>query len=352
MYYVKISDNSNAKDQNSMTYSEKLENDNSVKTANTGTIENAQNGERPTIGPVGISNTNLQNKSTKENNNNRYYYNKLENEAKVIYDAIESSIDNLKQGNYKINIDHDFSKLLNNESGQAQLKKYYDDAVNAINLDVPYLFYLDFTKMYLNIERSSNIFSTSYKLYIDSGDNANYFTDDFSSKEQVEIALSQIENSKEQIKVTLNGSDYSNLLNLHDWIINYMEYDANITQKATVYGGLIEKKGVCESYARIYKYILDDIGIENVLVTGTATNSSGNTEDHMWNYVKLNNNWYAVDVTWDDPIVVGNGKVSKETKHRYFLKGSETFFKNHTEKLTISSSKNLYTPPKLSISDY
>lgn len=115
------------------------------------------------------------------------------------------------------------------------------------------------------------------------------------------------------------GTDYSKLRAVHDWIIDSMYYDGGSNQRASVYGAFVEKKGVCESYARAYKYILDDMGIENILVTGTAVNSSGTTEEHMWNYVKINENWYAVDVTWDDPIVIGGGVLSEEAKHRYFL---------------------------------
>ena len=67
-----------------------------------------------------------------------------------------------------------------------------------------------------------------------------------------------------------------------------------------IYGALYNKKVVCEGYARTFKYILDGLGIENVLVSGTGTNSSGVTESHAWNYVKIDEKWYGVDVTWDD----------------------------------------------------
>ena len=37
--------------------------------------------------------------------------------------------------------------------------------------------------------------------------------------------------------------------------------------------------------------------------------------NHMWNYVKLGNDWYHVDVTWDDPTSDRVGYV----RHKYFL---------------------------------
>lgn len=252
--------------------------------------------------------------------NNRHYYNSLDEYSKAIYNALEKNIENLKQGNYRVNIDYDFNALLNDANGSKELENSYHDAVNALNLDVPHLFYIDFSKMSLSIEKTTTLFNTTYKLYIDSDKLPNYFADGFNTSEEVSTAVNQITNAKNGAKMGVAGSDYFKARKLHDWIIDNMEYDGGSSQKATVYGALVEKKGVCESYARTYKYILDEFGIENILVTGKATNSSGKTEDHMWNYIKLNGKWYAVDVTWDDPIIIGGGTLSESSKHKYFLK--------------------------------
>lgn len=53
---------------------------------------------------------------------------------------------------------------------------------------------------------------------------------------------------------------------------------------------------VCEGYSRAFKVLCDRVGIPCVLVEGY-----GNGGDHMWNYVQLDDAWYAVDVTWNDP---------------------------------------------------
>ncbi len=55
----------------------------------------------------------------------------------------------------------------------------------------------------------------------------------------------------------------------------------------------------------------------------------GQTENHAWNYVQLNGIWYAVDCTWDDPVIVGNGKIGNNTKYKYFLRGNEYMAKDH-----------------------
>lgn len=284
--------------------------------------------------------------------NNKYYYNQLDPYAKVLYDVIEKNIGNLTSGNYVININYDFNKLLDQENGQEQIENYYDDAINALNLDIPNLFFLDFSKMFLNIEATTSVFKTTYKLYLDAGTNNNYFLDSFNSKTQVETAKAQMDKMIEEVANRASGNEYEKLKITHDWMLDFLEYNGESINKGTIYGALAERKAVCEGYARTYKSILDKLGITNILVTGTATNSSGVTEDHMWNYVYINGNWYAVDVTWDDPIVYGGGTLNYWTKHEYFLIGKSKISKNHTEKGEISSTGKKFILPTLSDKNY
>ena len=58
---------------------------------------------------------------------------------------------------------------------------------------------------------------------------------------------------------------------------------------------------MCAGYAKAYQLILNRMGIECGYITGNAVNDmvSG---PHAWNYVRLDGNYYQVDVTWDDPL--------------------------------------------------
>ena len=109
---------------------------------------------------------------------------------------------------------------------------------------------------------------------------------------------------------------------------------------------------VCEGYARSFKYILDEMGIPCVLVIGTGTNSRGETERHAWNYVEIQGTWYAVDCTWDDPVVVGGGIVSQSSKYKYFLKGSNDFLADHMPSGQFTPGGKEFTYPNLSSSSY
>ena len=61
------------------------------------------------------------------------------------------------------------------------------------------------------------------------------------------------------------------------------------------YGALMEGKSVCQGYAYAFKLLCDKAQIPCWIVTGTYGD-----EPHAWNYVWVNNNYYLVDVTWDD----------------------------------------------------
>ena len=99
-------------------------------------------------------------------------------------------------------------------------------------------------------------------------------------------------------------SEYEIVKAIHDYIINNTRYDTRHfntgevpCESYNVYGVLIEGVAVCEGYAKTMKYLLDEVGIENYIVIGTA-----NGEGHAWNIVNIGGDYYHVDVTWDDPV--------------------------------------------------
>lgn len=124
---------------------------------------------------------------------------------------------------------------------------------------------------------------------------------------------------------------YDQIKFIHDVLIDRIEYDRTYT-KGYIRNALLEGKAVCQGYANTFAYFMDGLDIENIIVTGI-----GNRSAHAWNYVKLGDEWYAVDVTWDD-----TAKTNK-----YFLKG-QSFLKDHKEEPII---EGVYYPT-LSKIDY
>lgn len=261
-----------------------------------------------------------------------YFYEQLNEYSKLIYNGIENNKTNMVTGIYKIEFGSKFSDLLKNEGGEKLLQDYYQSAIEAFTYDNPDIFYLDPTKMYLNIQTITRGDNVTYNVYLDNGEEQSYLAKGFNSPEDVQNTIAQIEQIKDDILNNLQGVTISKKIQaIHDYLVENIEYDQTIS-KDNIYnicGAILNKESVCEGYAKAFKYLTNEAGINCVIVIGTASNSKGETEDHAWNYVELDGKWYAVDCTWDDPIIVGNGKLTDKSKYKYFLKGASTMNIDH-----------------------
>ena len=283
----------------------------------------------------------------------KYFYNQLEEPSKTIYKAFESNKENMKSGTYRIDLGNGFSNILNQANGSDLLGKYYQSAIEAYTYDNPEIFYLSPNKMYLNIETTTIGSNVTYNVFINNGNENNYFIDEFTSQGQVESAINQIEQTKNQILQNRSENTYDNIKMVHDYLVESIEYDTTISQSNiyNIYGALVNGRAVCEGYARSFKYLMDELGIPCTLVIGTGTNSQGETENHAWNYIQLNGNWYAIDCTWDDP-VSSTGYVSQHSKYRYFLKGSNDFSKDHKPSGQFTEGGKVFSYPEISGTDF
>ncbi|MCY6959148.1 transglutaminase domain-containing protein [Clostridium brassicae] len=105
-----------------------------------------------------------------------------------------------------------------------------------------------------------------------------------------------------------NMSDYEKELAIHDYIANNSSYDKRIftnnipIESYTDYGILIKGVGVCSGYARAMYRLLNMAGVECLYVVGYGLDDSTSVP-HAWNMVKIEGEYYHLDVTWDDPIV-------------------------------------------------
>ena len=286
--------------------------------------------------------------------NNKYYYNQLDNTAKLIYDTIESNLSNMTSGNYEIKLSSQIADVLYEDYGENKLDTSFLSAWDALMLDRVDTFFIDVTKVNLKMRKTTYGKKVTYALSIAPADSNGYLANGLESKEKVDNILNEIKETRDNIVKRLNGIDYNKIMHAHDWIINNLQYEQNITNNNVynLYGALIEKSAVCEGYAEALKYILDEVNIPCVLVSGTATNSEGKTERHEWNYVQLYGKWYAIDSTWDDPVVKGTGYVSDSIKHRYFLVGSNEMNKNHFPNGQMTESGQKFVYPTIEIEKY
>ncbi len=136
------------------------------------------------------------------------------------------------------------------------------------------------------------------------------------SKPEIDVAKKDFKKLTGEIAEYVNENADSALekaILLHDYIVINYEYDTSLIIH-DAYRFMKEGKGVCESYSKLYKYVLGLCGVESKY-------SSSEQMNHVWNTVKIDGEWYHVDATWDDPTPNTPGHVS----HDYFLVGDEDF---------------------------
>ena len=109
--------------------------------------------------------------------------------------------------------------------------------------------------------------------------------------------------------ITPEMNDYEIVKLFHDYIIRNCTYDEKSANPNTIYGALVEKEALCQGYAQSFTYLCSLAGIDSLIVLGVAN------EPHMWNIVKMDNDYYHIDLTWDDP---DRAKSPDSVRYDYF----------------------------------
>ncbi|MEF9951506.1 MAG: transglutaminase domain-containing protein [Clostridium sp.] len=156
-------------------------------------------------------------------------------------------------------------------------------------------------------------------------------------KELSEIKKQNLEVEKSVKKIISNiitpsMSDFEKEKVIHDYIVNNTRYDNENFEKNTTpieshtaYGVFKNKTAVCEGYAIAMKKLLDEANVESLIVIGKA-----DKYDHAWNLVRLEDNWYHVDPTWNDPVYKVNGKLVDIISYDYFNLSDKEILKDHS----------------------
>ena len=196
--------------------------------------------------------------------------------------------------------------------------KEYTDCVNdikEITKDKTLLTHLN------NFVHPFNSFSSLEASISDSGEiiiNVKYLY----TKEEITLIETKV---KELISTLITDDiteDYDKIKTIHDYIINNTKYDLenNDNLKSYIaYGPLFNNVATCNGYTDLMAIFLTEMGYDNYKVA-TTENASSNTEGHIWNAVKINEEWSHLDLTWDDP-VSSDGK--NYLYHKYFLINTE-----------------------------
>lgn len=137
--------------------------------------------------------------------------------------------------------------------------------------------------------------------------------------------------------ITDNMNNEAKIKAVHDYIINHSKYDDNRSDNNIIkydsdsaYGPLIEQYGLCGGYSDAMMIFLIKFGINNYKIA---------SDNHVWNYVYVNDNWYHLDLTWDDPITTNGSDI---LEYNFFLISTEELTSLNDAQHIFD--KSVYTP--------
>ncbi len=127
-------------------------------------------------------------------------------------------------------------------------------------------------------------------------------------KAEIEKTWAEIDKATEEILfyISPDMTDFEKIMTVHDYMINNYVYNIEDMDQTMLI--MLDKVGVCAAYSEAFQHMMNVLGIECTLV-------SSEEMGHIWNMVKVDNRWYHVDITWDDPVPDQFGVVS----HEYML---------------------------------
>ncbi len=144
--------------------------------------------------------------------------------------------------------------------------------------------------------------------------------------------------SREAINVCFDRemTDLEKIISAHDYLTEMCVYHLEDDYSYTAYSVFVRNEGVCQGYAYAFKYLMDAVGIECYVV-------SSNEINHAWNVVKLDGEYYMVDVTEDDGKAYYNNVEIKHgmSTHKKLLCSDEAFACEATDVIVYSLEESI-----------
>lgn len=151
--------------------------------------------------------------------------------------------------------------------------------------------YNSYNKLYISTNNLGKITITIDKLY---------------NNEQINYVNENLKIIEEKI-ITSDMTTIDKIKAFHDYIINTTVYDEeradkiknniysnNEYQSHKANGVLLNHIALCSGYTDIMAIFLNRLGIKNYKIANN---------DHIWNALYINDKWYHLDLTWDDPVI-------------------------------------------------
>ena len=240
----------------------------------------------------------------------KVFYDSLNADEKMVYDAFVDYADNEELGDIEIAINH----MVDSDS--------MSKALYAFKWEHPEYFWIEGIDGSYEFDGSSKLI-----IPIEFIEPVAEATD---KADKIDLLQSAVDAEVDRY-ITEGKLRYDLIKGFHDRIIDNCRYDkpATLLPQGTydnaynILGVFCDEEAVCQGYAMAMKYLCDIAGIPCINISGDAYTEPGSApEGHMWNYIQMDDGkWYCLDVTWDDPTTSDGSDI---LRFDYFLVGSNT----------------------------
>jgi len=259
----------------------------------------------------------------------------LNKEERLLYEQLTEGL-----ANFDMRIGVDFN--IRNDADVETLLK----VGSVIHCSFPDIFWHKSFKFYPNGNKGSDGKYSILPIYYVDGKhlNAEFSGPDqivYPTDKEINAAESWIKKGKSAIREKLNEipvhtgmSPFEVEVAVYDWLRDNVVYENSydndvLFQFKNIYGTIVNGRGDCMGYSKSFQYIMSQLGFETLMIGGLLQSGSDITESggrHGWNAIKLDGEWYHLDLTNDSFYYHFDGR---GVPYHYFLNLTDKFLKEN-----------------------
>lgn len=124
--------------------------------------------------------------------------------------------------------------------------------------------------------------------------------------------------------ISINDTDYDKVKYIYELLSTKTEYVEGAGDSQNIISVFLNGQTVCQGYACAVQYLMDQLGISGVIVSGTALGDA-----HAWNLFQMNGEYYYMDVTWGRGRYTEDGVEKNFTDYKYMAMTTEEMLRSH-----------------------